>query len=117
MIDLILGAIALAAQPVALVGYIVLGVWARNIWQAAGYAAGWAVAMQLFVTLTGGSFAGPTLFAGQLALRLIGAVVLTLAIYLLYRVLRGGGAQRGPGGGSGGGSGKSKRPGHLRRVK
>ena len=112
MTDLFLAAIDLAAQPVALVGYLVLGVWARSIVQAVAWAVGWALAMQLFVMLTGGGFADPAALVIQFALRAAGAVVLTLAIWLLDRTVRGGGR-----GSSGPRTGGPSRPGHLRRVK
>ena len=118
MIEILVAAIALAAQPVALVGYIMLGVWARSWLHAVGFAVAWALAMQLFVIVTG-SFADPLAVAIQFGLRAAGAVVLTLAIYLLYRVLRGGGGA-GPGrrgGGGGGDDRQQQRPTHLRRVK
>ena len=116
MIELLVAAIALAAQPVALVGYIMLGVWARTWFHAIGYAAAWALAMQLFVLVTGG-FADPFAIAVQFGLRAAGAVVLTLAIYLLYRALRGGGTA-GPGRRGGGRDDRRpQQPTRLRRVK
>ena len=126
MIELFVAAIGFAAQPIALVGYIVLGVYARTFLHAIGYAAAWALAMQLFVTVTGGRGLGdPVHLAVQFGLRAVGAIVLTLGIYLLYRALRGGSGSgsggRGSGGRGSGGSGNDaappKRPSHLRRIK
>lgn len=115
MTDLLLAAIELAAQPVALVGYLVLGVWARSAIQAIAWAAAWALAMQIFAMVTGGGFVDPQALVVQFALRAAGAIVLTLAIWLLDRVLRGG--RGGPGPRPGPRPGGPTRPGHLRRVK
>jgi hypothetical protein len=107
MLALFAAAVTLAAHPVALIGYIALGVVARTVWLAIGYAAAWALVMQFFVMVTGTGFADPAGIAVQLGLRLAGSVVLTLAVFALYRVLRGRG-NSGPG---------ARRRANLRRVK
>jgi hypothetical protein len=120
METLLFAALELAARPVALIGYILLGVWARSALRAVGYAVAWAFALQLFATVTGAGFGSdPAALAVQLGLRAAGAVVLTLAVFLLYRALRHG-AGPNPGSGSsgrGGGKAMPDRPRHLRRVK
>lgn len=113
MIDLAAAAMDLAAQPVALVGCIVLGVLARTAIHAIAYAAGWALAMQLFVTVTSIGLADPGSLVVQSGLRVVGAAILTLAVYLLYRALR----RTGPGSGGRGGGRSARPPAHLRRVK
>lgn len=119
MEDLLIAAITLAGHPVALVGYIALGVWARSALHAIGYALAWAAAMQLFVTVTEPGMADPAAIAVRLGLRAAGSAVLTLGIFLLYRALRGGsgGRPRGGQGGRGNGAPPRRRSSHLRRVK
>ena len=116
MLDILISAILLAAQPVAFVGYVVAGVAARSVLHAIGYAIAWAVAMQLFIVVTSGGFGAPDVLVVQLVMRTVGSVVLTLGVYLLNRAMRGG-----PGGGPrpGGKSGTPppKKPPHLRRIK
>lgn len=114
MLDFVLVAVSLAAQPVAFFGCLALGVVARNVGQAVGYAAGWAVVMQLFVTFTGVGFANPSGLLVEFGLRLAGALIVALAIHLISRAMRG---SRTGSGGSGGGTAPPKRPTHLRRVK
>ena len=116
MIDLLIVAIEFSAQPAALVGYIVLGVYARTFFHALGYAVVWALAMQLFVTVTGSAgLVDPVSLGIQFGLRAAGSAVLTLGIYLLYRAMRG--SSGGKSGGKGDRSTPPKRPTHLRRVK
>jgi hypothetical protein len=113
MLDFVLVAVSLAAQPLAFFGCLALGVVARSVGQAVFYAAGWAVAMQLFATFTGVGFADPSGLIVQFALRLAGAVIVALAVHLIYRIMRG----SRPGGGLRGDDAPPKRPTHLRRVK
>ena len=116
MLDILVFAILLAAQPVAFVGYVVAGVAARSVLHAIGYAIAWAAAMQLFVVFTSGGFGAPDALALQLALRAVGSVVLTLGIYVLNRAMRGG-QGNGPRPGGKNRTPPPQKPPHLRRVK
>lgn len=117
MLDLLLVAVSFAAQPVAFFGCLALGVVARSALHAALYAVGWALAMQFFVTLTGAGFADPAGLLIHLLLRIVGAVVVALAVHFIYRAMRrGGSGGSGAGNGTGGGT-RQNRPNHLRRVK
>ena len=52
MIEILVAAIALAAQPVALVGYIMLGVWAALAWKSRRSWPVWAAALQSLVAMS-----------------------------------------------------------------
>lgn len=119
ILQLITTAIELAANPFALAGYILLGVYSQTLWQALKYGFLWGVAIFIFSIALGGSqvldFAA---LAVRLGLYLVGAIIITVAVYYLYRMLRrGSGGRPGGGGGQGPGNGADKRPPHLRRVK
>ncbi len=88
MLLLLTTAISLAANPFALIGYIGCGLAANSVWRAIRYGALWGLAVQVFVVSVGNA---PLLDAGlplQTALRLLGAVIITVGVYYLARVLR-----------------------------
>ncbi len=89
MIALLAAAIQLAANPLALVGYIGLGVYAQRIWQAIKFGLLWGLALQLFAVASGReNILDFDRLAATTALRLAGAVILTLAAYTIARLLR-----------------------------
>ena len=116
ILELITKAIDLAANPFALVGYIGLGVYSQTLWRAVKYGFLWGVAIFIFSLALGGP--QPLQFdllALSFALRLVGAIIITVGVFYLYRMLR-----RGPGASSGGpgrSNGSRKPPPKLRRVK
>ncbi len=119
ILQLITTAIELAANPFALVGYILLGVYSQRLWQSLKYGFLWGVAIFIFkIALSGSPLADMNALMVRFGLHLLGAVIITVVVFYLYRMLR-----RGSGGGSRGGGGKGrsngadKRPPHLRRVK
>lgn len=117
MVEILLYTLDLAANPFAAVGYIALGVYATSTWRAFKYAILWGLTIQIFALALGKTdFLNLQGLAIQTALRLLGALVVTMGVYYLYRLMR-----RGDGGSSsGGGNGPRKepaRPSHLRRVK
>ncbi len=115
LLELISKAIELAANPFALVGYIGLGVYSQTLWRAAKYGFLWGVAIFIFSLVLGGP--QPLQFdllALRFGLHLVGAIIITVAVFYIYRSMR-----RGPsgGGGSGPSNGSRKPPPKLRRVK
>ena len=117
MVEILLYTLDLTANPFAAAGYIALGVYATNTWRAFKYAVLWGLTIQIFLVALGKTdLLNLQGMAIQTALRLVGALVVTMGVYYLYRTMR-----RGDGGsGSGGGSRPDKtprRPTHLRRVK
>ncbi len=87
--DIVTAAISLAASPIALVGYIGLGVYAARLGQAIKYGFLWGAALQLFaVALDRIPVLDVRLVATTTGLRLLGAVVITVAIFYLARALR-----------------------------
>ena len=89
MIALLATAIQLAANPFALVGYIGLGVYAQRIWQAIKYGLLWGLALQLYALASGREdILDFDRIAATTALRLAGAVILTLAAFALARLFR-----------------------------
>ena len=120
MVEILLYTLDLTANPFAAAGYIALGVYATNTWRAFKYAVLWGLTIQIFSLALGKT---SFLDLGDLALltvlRLVGALIVTLGVFYLYRAMRGGQGQ-GPSGPSGGiddkPAEKRKAP-HLRRVK
>lgn len=113
MLDLLIVAVNKAANPFALIGYIVLGVIATSAWRAAKYGFMWGVAVYFVSVATEPVGLGNVqVLAATGVLYLIGAVIVTLGVFYLYRLLR-----RGQGGGGGGGPKPKRPPSHLRRVK
>ncbi len=117
VLELLTTALELAANPFALVGYIGLGVYSQTLWQALKYGFLWGMAIFIFSIALGRL--QPLQFdilAVRFGLHLVGAVIITVAVFYLYRMLRGG-----KGGGRGAGRGRSngsrKPPPRLRRVK
>ncbi len=87
--DIVTAAISLAASPIALVGYIGLGVYAARLGQAIKYGFLWGAALQLFAVALGRiPVLDVRLVATTTGLRLLGAVVITVAIFYLARALR-----------------------------
>ena len=87
--DIVTAAISLAASPIALVGYIGLGVYAARLSQAIKYGFLWGAALQLFAVALGRiPVLDVRLVATTTGLRLLGAVVITVAIFYLARALR-----------------------------
>jgi hypothetical protein len=111
VLELITTAIELAANPFALVGYILLGVYSQTLWQAVKYGFLWGVAIFIFrIALGKALLTDMTVVAVQFGLSLLGAIIITVGVFYLYRWMRGRGA--GPGRTNG-----SQKPPRLRRVK
>lgn len=119
ILQLITTAIELAANPFALAGYILLGVYSQSLWQALKYGFLWGVAIFIFIIALGGAqLTDMSALAVRFGLHLVGAIIITVAIFYLYRMLRrSSGGRPGGGGGKGRTNGEDKRPSHLRRVK
>lgn len=121
MTDFLVLALSLTTNPFALVGYIGLGVFATSTWRAFKYAILWGLTIQIFSLALGKtSFLDLGDLALLTALRLVGALIVTLGVYYLYRAMRGGSGQ-GPSGPHSGGADdaqpKKRSAPHLRRVK
>jgi hypothetical protein len=119
MQEFLTAALSLTANPFALAGYIGLGVYSTTTWRAFKYGVLWGLTIQIFVLALGRSdildFEG---LAVQTALRLVGAVVVTMGVHYLYRAMRGGSAgPSGPGAGGAGGPAPRRKTPNLRRVK
>jgi putative Mn2+ efflux pump MntP len=109
-------ALELTASPVALAGYIGLGVYATSTWRAIKYALLWGLAVQIFALALGKvSFLDMQGLVAQTALRLIGALIVTMGVYYLYRFMRGRSGGKGPQ--DGGPPSQERKPPHLRRVR
>ena len=119
VLQLISTAIELAANPFALAGYILLGVYSQTLWQALKYGFLWGVAIFIFiVALSGSKIADFEVLAVRFGLHLLGAILITVGVFYLYRMLRrGSGGRPGGGGGRGRSNGSQKPPPRLRRVK
>lgn len=107
-------ALELTSNPIALAGYIGLGVYATTTWRAFKYAVLWGLAVQIFALALGRiSFLDLEGLIAQTILRLIGALVVTMGVFYLYRFMR-----RGKGGGGTPGTpGPPRKRPQLRRVK
>ncbi len=115
MLELLTTAIELASNPFALAGYILLGVYSQTLWRALKYGFMWGAAIFIFILALGGP--QPLDFnvlAVRLGLHLAGAIIITVGVFYLYRLLRGG---KGGGRGAGPTNGSQKPPPRLRRVK
>ena len=120
MIEFLVLAISLAANPFALVGDIGLGVYATSTWRAFKYALLWGVMIQIFALALGkAQFDDLQELAIQTLLRLVGALIITMGVYYLHRVinLKGGRGASGPGTGKDSNKTNRKNPPNLRRVK
>lgn len=122
MVEFLVLAVSLAVNPFALFGYIGLGVYATSTWRAFKYAFLWGVMTQIFSLALGKAhFDGLEGLAIQTVLRLVGALIITMGVYYLYRAMnrKGGRGASGPDSNGGGGSSGAhrKKPPHLRRVK
>lgn len=109
-------ALELTASPIALAGYIGLGVYATTPWRAFKYAFLWGLAVQIFALALGRvSFLDLQGLIEQTALRLIGALIVTMGVYYLYRFMRRNSGGKGPGNSVP--PKQDRKPPHLRRVK
>ena len=87
--EILTAALGLAASPIALVGYIGLGVYAARLWQAVKFGLLWGLALQLFAVALGRiSILDLQAVALTTALRLLGAVLITVGVFYLARALR-----------------------------
>ena len=87
--EIVIAALGLAASPIALVGYIGLGVYAARLWLAIKFGILWGLALQLFAVALGRiSILDPQAIALTTALRLLGAVLITVGVFYLARVVR-----------------------------
>ncbi len=87
--EIVTSALSLAANPIALVGYIGFGVYAARPGQAIKYGLLWGAALQLFAVALGRiPVLDFRLVAVTTGLRLLGAVLITVAIFYLARMLR-----------------------------
>ena len=111
LLELLTTAIEQAANPFALAGYILLGVYSQTLWQAFKYGFMWGIAIFIFrVALGGSQILDFDALAVRFVLSMVGALIITIGVFYLYRALR-----RGKGGGPGRGNG-SRPPPRLRRV-
>ncbi len=119
MVEILLYTLDLAANPFAAVGYIALGVYATSTWRAFKYAVLWGLTIQIFVVALGKTdILNLQGLAIQTVLRLVGALVVTMGVYYLYRFMRRCDGGSGKSGTGGNGTRKApERPSHLRRVK
>lgn len=109
-------ALELTASPIALAGYIGLGVYATTTWRAIKYAILWGLAVQIFALALGKvSFLDLEGLVAQTVLRLIGALIVTMGVYYLYRFMRGRSGGKGPH--NDGPPKRERKPPPLRRVK
>ena len=87
--EIVTAALGLAASPIALVGYIGLGVYAARLWLAIKFGILWGLALQLLAVALGRiSILDPQAIALTTALRLLGAVLITVGVFYLARVVR-----------------------------
>jgi hypothetical protein len=109
-------ALELTASPIALAGYIGLGVYATTPWRAFKYAFLWGLAVQIFALALGRvSFLDLQGLVTQTCLRLVGALIVTMGVFYLYRLMRRRSGGNGPH--DSGPPKQDRKPPHLRRVK
>ena len=113
--DLVTLALSLVAEPVTLIGCLLIGVGARSYGLVLRFAPLWALALQLFAVALGRwSLLDPEGLAIATVLRVLAVLALTLAIHALARrILR----HRGSGDKGGPKPGNRRGPPPLRRVK
>lgn len=116
MLDFLALALSQNTNPFALAGYIGLGVYATSTWRAFKYGLLWGLTIQIFVLALGKTdILDLQGLALQTALRLVGALIITMGVYYLYRMM---GRRGGPGAPGGDQDPKvKKKPPHLRSVK
>ena len=89
LLTILSAAVSLAASPWALIGYIGLGVYSERLWQAVKYGFLWGLTVQIFALALGRI---PLLDVSRIALtsvlRLLGAIIITVAIFYLARLVR-----------------------------
>lgn len=120
MLEIFTLALDLTSSPFALIGYIGLGVYATTPWRAFKYAVMWGLAIQIFALSLGrADFFDLQGLAVQTGLRLVGALIVTMGVFYLYRIMRGrsGGGGHDGSGPADGGPAPRRRPPNLRRVK
>lgn len=120
MAEFLVLALDLTANPFALAGYIGLGVISTSTWRAFKYAILWGLTIQIFSLALGKtSFLDLGDLALLTALRLVGALIVTLGVFYLYRAMRGGSGQgpSGPSGRTDQEPPKKRNAPHLRQVK
>lgn len=118
--DLVTLALTLVAEPVTLIGCLLIGVGARSYGLVLRFAPLWGLALQLFAVALGRwSLLDPEALAIATVLRVLAVLVLTLAIHALARrVLRHRGGGTGDDrGGPKPGARRGPPPPPLRRVK
>ncbi len=86
--DILVLAVRLASEPLAIIGFAWLGIVSKSPLHALRYAALWALTVQVFDISLGRSAFEPEAILFETALRLVGAVIVTLGIYYLARRLR-----------------------------
>jgi len=116
MLDFLALALSQNTNPFALAGYIGLGVYATSTRRAFKYGLLWGLTIQIFVLALGKTdILDLQGLAIQTLLRLVGALIITMGIYYLYRMM---GSRGGPGPSGGDQDSKvKKKPPHLRSVK
>ena len=120
MLEILTLALDLTSSPFVLFGYIGLGVYATTPWRAFKYAVMWGLAIQIFaLSLARADFFDLQGLAVQTGLRLVGALIVTMGVFYLYRTMRGrvGGGGRGGSGPAGDEPAPRRKTPHLRRVK
>lgn len=116
VLELTTTAIELAANPFAMAGYILLGVYSQTLWQALKYGFLWGVAIFIFrIALGKALLTDMAVVAERFGLSLLGAIIITVGVFYLYRWMRGRGG--GSGAGRGRTNGSQKPPPRMRRVK
>ncbi len=87
--EIIAAALGQAATPFALIGYLGLGVFATRVSQAIKLGFLWGLAIQIFAIALGrASLFHVETLAVNTALTLFGAVLITVGVFYLARLLR-----------------------------
>ena len=87
--DVVAAAVAQAATPFALIGYLGVGVYAGRVWEAVKLGLLWGLAIQVFAVATGRiSLLRVEALAVNTGLKLGGAVLITLGVFYLARLVR-----------------------------
>ncbi len=88
ILEILVLALRLASEPLALMGFAGLGIVSKSPLHAVRYAALWALTMEIFGLGLGRSAIDPMSIIIETGLRLIGAVIVTLGVFYLARRLR-----------------------------
>ena len=86
--DLLVAALRIVSHPLALVGFIALGVVATSGFKAARYGALWALAVQLFEMALHRTSLAPLSILFETGLRAAGGVLISVGVFYLARWLR-----------------------------